>query len=138
MWAAADFLLSHSLILSSLSRFFKTVGTWRDISSNINTRCIKNIRQLAYIYFSLEIIEASWSIIHEQRMDSRPMMTNMGADSEATCQRDYQSEESFRQWIEHSLWKTTYGLVGSCREEEFLKALLWISRQAQESELKKQ
>jgi hypothetical protein len=40
-----------------------------------------------------------------------------GADPEATCQRDCQSEESFRQWVGHSLWKATYGLVGSTREE---------------------
>ena len=44
-------------------------------------------------------------------------MANMGADSEATYQRDYQSEESLRQWVGHSLWKATYGLVGSLREE---------------------
>ena len=51
-------------------------------------------------------------------MDSRPTtMASVGADSEATCQRDYQSEESLCQWIGHSLWKAMYGLVGLSREE---------------------
>ena len=42
-------------------------------------------------------------------------MANVGAEPEATCQRDLQSEESIRHWVVHSLWMATYGLVGSFR-----------------------
>jgi hypothetical protein len=51
-------------------------------------------------------------------MDTRPTtVANVGADPDATCQRDCQSEESFRQWVGHSLWKAKHGLVGSFSEE---------------------
>jgi hypothetical protein len=44
-------------------------------------------------------------------------MANVGADPEAACQRDYQLEESSRQWVGHWLWEATYGLVGPFKEE---------------------